>query len=135
MPPADVEVVKRLYEALESRDDEALQRVLDDNIEWTVSTTLPWGGRRRGFGEVVEGIHTLGEVVRSAKFDQDEFVDVGNGEVIATGRLSGEGALTGAPFEAEYANRIVVSDGRITRFQSYIDTGEILKALGDPPAD
>ena len=135
MPPADVEVVKHLYEAIEARDAEGLQRLLDDDVEWNVSATLPWGGRRRGFDDVVEATDVLRETVRSARFEQDEYVDVGDGEVIALGRLSGEGALTGAPFEAEYAHRIKVSDGRVTRFQAYIDTAEILKALAEPPTD
>jgi ketosteroid isomerase-like protein len=135
MPPADVEVVKRLYEAIEARDAEGLQRLLEDDVEWTVSLTLPWGGRRQGFDDVVEATEILRETVRSPRFEQDEFVDVGDGEVIAFGRFSGEGALTGAPFEAEFAHRIKVSDGRIGRFQAYVDTAEILKALAEPPAD
>jgi ketosteroid isomerase-like protein len=135
MAPVDVEVVKRLYEAIEARDAEGLQRLLTDDIEWTVSPTLPWGGRRKGFADVVEGAEALGETVRSARFETDELVDVGDGEVIALGRLCGEGAQTGAPFEAESADRIKVSDGRVCRFQAYVDTAEILKALAEPPSD
>jgi ketosteroid isomerase-like protein len=135
MPASDVDVVKRLYEAIENRDAEAVERLLEDDVEWIVPATLPWGGRRRGFDDVAEGTAILQESVHSAKFERDEYVDVGNGEVLVLGRLSGEGALTGAPFEAEYAHHIRVSDGRVTRFQAYIDTAEILKALAEPPAD
>src|SRR4051812_34005197 len=129
MPPSDVDVVKRLYEAIESRDAEAVGRLLEDDVEWIEPGTLPGGGRRRGFDAVAEGTAILQETVHSAKFERDEYIDVGDGEVLVLGRLSGEGALTGAPFEAEYAHHIRVSDGRVTRFQAYIDTAEILKAL------
>jgi uncharacterized protein len=135
MPPVDVEVVKRLYDALESRDGEQVQALLRDDVEWIVPATLPWGGRRRGFEEVSEAAELLLESIRSANFERDEHVDVGDGEVLVLGQLSGEGALTGAPFVSDYAHRFKVTDGRVARFQEYIDTAEILKALAEPPAD
>jgi uncharacterized protein len=135
MPQADIEVVKRLYETIEARDAEELQTVLQDDVEWIVPTTLPWGGHRHGFDEVSEGAELLRENVRSPKFERDEYIDVGDGEVMVLGRLIGEGALTGASFEAEYAHHVKVTDGRVARFQAYIDTAEILKALAEPPAD
>jgi uncharacterized protein len=134
MPPADVDVVKRLYET-ESGDSEGFRKVLQDDAEWIVPLTLPWGGHRQGFADVIEGIEIFRDTVRNAKFERDEYIDVGDGEVMVLGRLSGEGSLTGAPFEAEYAHHIKVSDGRVARFQAYIDTAEILKALAEPPAD
>jgi uncharacterized protein len=135
MPAVDVEIVKRLYETIETRDAEGLRRVLQDDVEWIVSVTLPWGGRRLGADDVSEGMTALRESVRNPKFEQDEYIDVGDGEVMVLGRLSGEGALTGAPFEAEYAHHVKVTDGRVARFQAYVDTAEILKALAEPPAD
>ena len=135
MPPADVEVVKRLYEALGSRDEEETQALLRDDVEWIVPPSLPWGGTRRGFEEVTGAAALLLESIRDANFESDEHVDVGDGEVLVLGRLRGEGALTGAPFEAEYAHRFKITDGRVARFQEYIDTAEILKALAEPPAD
>jgi uncharacterized protein len=135
MPPPDVDVVKRLYEAIENRDAEAVERLLEDDVEWIVPATLPWGGRRRGFEDVAAGTAILRETIHSARFERDEYIDVGDGEVLVLGRLSGEGALTGESFEAEYAHHIRVSDGRVSRFQAYIDTAEILKALAEPPAD
>jgi uncharacterized protein len=135
MPQADVEVVKRLYEALESRDAEQLQEVLQDDVEWIVPPTLPWGGHRHGLDDVNESVAILRDNVRDAKFERDEYIDVGDGEVMVLGRLVGEGALTGAPFEAEYAHHVKVTDGGIARFQAYVDTAEILKALAEPPAD
>lgn len=134
MPPEDVDVVKRLYETGVG-DSEGFRKVLQDDAEWIVPLTLPWGGRRQGFGDVIEGIEIFRDTVRNAKFERDEYIDVGDGEVMVLGRLSGEGAVTGAPFEAEYAHHIRVSDGRVARFQAYIDTAEILKALAEPPAD
>ena len=135
MPQVDVEVVKRLYEAIESRDSDGLQDVLQDDVEWIVPLTLPWGGHRHGFDDVSEGTAILRETIRNPKIERDEYIDVGDGEVMVLGRLSGEGALTGAPFEAEYAHHVKVTGGRIARFQAYIDTAEILKALAEPPAD
>jgi ketosteroid isomerase-like protein len=135
VPPADVEVVKRLYGTIESRDFEGLQEVLRDDVEWIVPMTLPWGGRRRGFDDVSEGAAILRDTIRNETFERDEYIDVGDGEVMVLGRLTGEGALTGAPFEAEYAHHIKVTDGRVARFQAYVDTAEILKALAEPPAD
>jgi ketosteroid isomerase-like protein len=100
-----------------------------------VPSTLPWGGRRQGADEVAEGAAILRESVHNSRFERDEFIDVGDGELIVLGRLSGEGSVTAAPFEAEFAHHIKVTDGRVARLQTYEDTAEILKALGEPPAD
>jgi ketosteroid isomerase-like protein len=135
MPQADVEVVKRLYAALESRDAEELQQALQDDVEWIVPPTLPWGGHRHALDDVNESFAILRDTIRNAKFERDEYIDVGDGEVMVLGRFSGEGALTGAPFEAEFAHHVKVTDGRIARFQAYVDTAEILKAIAEPPAD
>ena len=135
MPPTDVEVVKRLYAALGSSDAQETEALLADDVEWIVPPSLPWGGTRRSFDEVGEAAALLLAAIHNADFERDEHVDVGDGEILVLGRLRGEGALTGAPFEAEYAHRFKVSDGRVARFQEYIDTAEILKALAEPPAD
>jgi uncharacterized protein len=135
MASADVEVAKQLYEAVEQRDAEALGRVLDDNVEWIVPATLPWGGKRHGADDVAAGSAILHDTIRSARFERDEFIDAGDGELIVLGRLCGESATTGDPFEAEFAHHIKVTDGRIARFQAYLDTAEILRALAEPAAD
>jgi ketosteroid isomerase-like protein len=135
MPPADVEVTKRLYEALEQRDRDALERVLAEDVDWLVPATLPWGGRRRGIESVAEGAAILRETVRNSRFEQDEYIDVGDGEVVVLGRLRGEGVLIDEPFEAEFAHHFKVTDGRVSRFQAYVDTAEILKSIAQPPAD
>jgi uncharacterized protein len=135
MPSADVDVTKRLYEAIAGGDAEALRRVLADDVEWIVPSTLPWGGRRRGVDEVAEGAAILRESVRNSRFERDEIIDVGDGELIVLGRLSGEGNIADSPFDVEFAHHIKVTDERVARFQAYIDTAEILKALGEPPAD
>jgi ketosteroid isomerase-like protein len=135
MPPADVAVAKRLYEALEEHDEAALQEVLMDDVEWIVPASLPWGGRRQGVEQVAEGAALLRDSVGHSKLERDEFIDVGDGELIVLGRLIGEGSVTASTIEAEFADHIKVTGGRIARYQAYIDTAEILKGLAEPPAD
>jgi ketosteroid isomerase-like protein len=135
MPPADVEAAKRIYEAIESRDSDAWERILDPNVEWIVPPSLPWGGTRRGIEEVREFAAEMGEHVRSGKVETDEFIDVGDGELIVLGRFRAEATVTGAPIEAEFAHHIKVSDGKVVRFQNYIDSGSILRAIAEPPTD
>jgi ketosteroid isomerase-like protein len=135
MPPADVEVVKRMYEAIERRDVEALQRALADDVEWVIPPSLPWGGTRHGPDEVAEFLATMGEHLHNSKVETDEFIDVGDGELIVLGRYRGEAVITGGEVEAEFAHHVKVIDGHVERFQNYIDSGEILKAIAEPPAD
>jgi uncharacterized protein len=135
MPPADVEVVKRMYEAIERRDADALQRVLADDVEWVIPPSLPWGGTRHGPAEVADFQATMGEHLRNSTVETDEFIDVGAGELIVLGRYRGEAVTSGAGVEAEFAHHVKVIDGRVERFQNYIDSGEILKAIAEPPSD
>jgi ketosteroid isomerase-like protein len=135
MPAADVEVVKRLYDAIERRDNEALRNAVADDVEWVIPPSLPWGGTRHGPDQVAEFADTMGEHLRNSKVETDEFIDVGDGELIVLGRYRGEAVLTGAEVEAEFAHHIKVLSGRVARFQNYIDSGEILKAIAEPPAD
>jgi ketosteroid isomerase-like protein len=135
MPAADVEVAKRLYDAIERRDNEASRNAVADDVEWVIPPSLPWGGTRHGPDQVAEFADTMGEHLRNSKVETDEFIDVGDGELIVLGRYRGEALLTGAEVEAEFAHHIKVLSGRVARFQNYIDSGEILKAIAEPPAD
>lgn len=135
MAPLDVEVAKRLYDAIERRDTEALQAVLTDDVEWVIPPSLPWGGTRHGPGEVADFADVMGEHLRNSKIETDEFIDVGDGELIVLGRYRGEAVTSGAGVEAEFAHHIKISAGKVARFQNYIDSGEILKGIAEPPSD
>src|SRR3954452_20601959 len=100
MAPDDVQAVKRLYEAIETRDMDAWDRILDPDVEWIVPPSLPWGGTRHGIEEVKQFAAEMGEQVSNGKVETDEFIDAGDGELIVLGRLRAEAAQTGAPIEA-----------------------------------
>ncbi len=135
MPSADADVARRLYGAIENRDMEALEDILDPDVEWITPPSLPWGGTRRGIAGVKEFAGELADQVNDREVEVDEIIDVGDGELVVLGRFRGEARLTGSPMEAEFAHHVRVTGGKIGRFQNYIDSGEILRALGEPPSD
>jgi len=135
MPSADVDVTRSLYRAIESGDGSAWDEVLDPDVEWVIPPSLPWGGTRRGVKQVKQFAQEMRRHLHNSRVETDEFIDVGDGELIVLGRYRGEATLTGAAIEAEFAHHVRVSDGRVVRFQNYIDSGTILQGIAEPPAD
>lgn len=97
--------LRRIYAALSRWDlDELVEDVAHD-IEWSLPTTIPWGGTRHGHDD----------------------------RMIVLGLIRGRAKETGQGFEVEFAHVWTLTDGVASRCRGYYDTAPITAALEGRP--
>jgi uncharacterized protein len=141
----DVDVVRRLFAAVENRDFDRLLACYSDDIEINEADVLPYGGVWRGrdgvaghaagFMRVWGGLQGAEESRLDAQFLSD-----GAGTVCAVFRHRAFDPATGARFDAPEVGVYKVRGGRVVRSQMFhADSAAVsayLSAVGrdDPPA-
>lgn len=124
---SDVEVVKRIYEAMHDRDYDTLFQLVDESVVITQDDRLPWGGRYEGHQGVAEFAAALTGSIESnvdiaAIYEAD-------GEVIQMGHTKGTVVGTGTPFDIPEVHRWTIQDGKAVKAHFAIDTPGMLAAL------
>ncbi|HYH13408.1 MAG TPA: nuclear transport factor 2 family protein [Thermomicrobiales bacterium] len=125
----DVDVVRRVYEAFTSRDVPALFALFDEDGTIYQSSRVPWGGDFRGHEGMGEFLGKLTGAIQS-QVETERYIADEDGHVIAIGHTRGHVIATGEPFDVPEVHLWTVENGKVTRFESYIDTGKMRAALG-----
>jgi uncharacterized protein len=132
----NVELVRGAYAAFAAGDVPAVLQLLDPNVEWYEAEHNPYSPGKAFVGPqaVLEG------VVARIPQDFDGFrIDVqrlvGCGEtVLAECRYGGTAKATGEPFDLQAAHIWDFRDGKVVRWQQYLDTWEWRRMFGTSPA-
>jgi ketosteroid isomerase-like protein len=127
MSEENLEVVRKAYEAFGQGDLPTVFDLLDPEVVFYQSELLPWGGRREGH----EGMRSFLEDLTSATESQvkpDEFVEAGD-HVVAVGRTRGRVRATGEEFDVRAVHVWTLKEGKVVRFEAYIDTPKMRDAL------
>jgi ketosteroid isomerase-like protein len=132
MSQEDVEVVRRLYEAIERRDSEAVLALYDPDVEWDMSG-YPYGEmldtRSRGHAGLRAFWRELYEAWESYEHDCRELIDAGD-HVISIVTDRARGRASGADVEIAAFGVWTVSDGRIIRSTWFRTRAEAFEAAG-----
>ena len=120
----DVDVVRRLFAAVEDRDFDRLLACYSDDIEINEAAVLPWGGVWRGpegvaahaaeFMRAWGGLQGPDESHLDARFFSD-----GAGTVCAVFRHRGVDPVSGARFDAPEMGIYKVRGQRVVRSQMF----------------
>lgn len=120
----DVDVVRRLFTAVEERDFDGLLACYSDDIEINEADVLPWGGVWRGpegvAAHAAEFMRTWGGVqgAKESQLDAQFFSD-GAGTVCAVFRHRGVDPVTGARFDAPEVGVYRIRNDRVARSQMF----------------
>ncbi len=122
-----LEIVREAYARHARGDVQGVFELLSPEIEITQSTELPWGGvfkghegARRFFGTIQQHVVAVPQ--------PGHYVPAGD-SVAVTGRLVGVTRATSTPLDLDIVHIWTLRDGLAVRFQAYIDTPAMLKAL------
>ena len=120
----DVDVVRRLFTAVEERDYDGLLACYSDDVEINEAAVLPWGGVWRGpdgvAAHAAEFMRTWGALQGPQESQLDaQFVSDGAGTVCAVFRHRGVDPVSGARFDAPEVGVYQVRDGRVAKSQMF----------------
>ncbi len=128
-PQQDVAVVQGVYDAFARGDMGAIFGVAHPEVEIYQSSRLPWGGRHKGHEGFMDFLTKLTGTVES-EVETGRFIDDEEGHVVQIGRTRGTVRATSREFDVPETHVWTIQDGKVTRFESYIDTRKMREALG-----
>jgi len=125
----NVETMRSLYKAAVDGDLGLFSALLiDDAAEYVNPDGALESGIRQGRSEFQEAIRKLNSFDYS-RIDVERLEAVGD-RVVAVLDVQGRGRDSGAPFRNRMGHVVTFRDGRIVRFQWFLDPAEALEAVG-----
>ena len=122
-----MEIVRRLLEAVNRRDFDAMLETGDREIEIVTLMTGTYHGHT-GWRRLVE---QMAEEVSGFQFLPEDLIDVGQGRVVAVTRWVGTGGTSGiAVPDTTIGFVYTLRDGLVVRQESFRNKSEALKAVG-----
>ena len=129
MSQANVELVRRVYEAFGRGDVDAVFAAMKPDIEWDESEGMPYGGIYRGRDAIVENV--FGPILADVEgftADPDEILELDDARVLARGRHGGRGAV--GPVDARFIHIWTVAEDKVSRYEQLADTRRFCDAVG-----
>jgi ketosteroid isomerase-like protein len=94
MSSANVEIVRRAFEAWNGGDPEAALDLLDPDVEWRLPPNFPDEQAWHGRDAVVHGLSGVAGSFEDFRIEVQELIDAGD-RVVALVRFHGRAAITG----------------------------------------
>ena len=129
MSQQNVDLVRKAYEAFGRGDIPAVLEAFDPNIEW-VSPVGQYrlGGVYKGPDAIATNFFmVLGEIWETLDVTPQELIDGGD-RVIVFGNAIGKARATGTTVKTPYVHCHTVKNGKVARFEEFLDTATINKA-------
>ncbi len=131
MPAANVDALRRGYEALNSGHLSEVHALLHPEIEWQEGGDAPEAGIHHGRDSFETFLRTWLESFEAFRIEPEEIVE-DDDRLIAMVRQSGTGRASGIEVEARIAHVWTVKDGLAVRWQSYSNREEALAESARP---
>jgi ketosteroid isomerase-like protein len=132
MSQKNVEAFKRVIDANNRGDYDAVLEECDPDIEWHAIFGMMFGGEAtvvRGHEAVLEHFRELDEGFAVRDVQWSEFRDIGE-RVVALGHVRAEGRESGVALDSPWAGVADFRGGKICGFRDYLDHIEALEAAG-----
>jgi uncharacterized protein len=126
----NIPTIQRVYAAMKSRDAGVMQDLFADDVVVRQSPEVPWGGEYSGIDGAFTFFLKLVEHIESEVTTESLFA--AGDHVVQTGRTNGKVLANGASFDIPEVHVWELRDGKVVRFQVYIDTPAMLAALNRP---
>ena len=138
--PDEVQVVRRLFGAVECRDPDALLACYGEDVEITEAQVLPYGGTYRGHDGALA--HALGFLAAWSPYQGPDEVKLdpqfwgdGAGTVCVLFRHRAVDPRRGVRLDAPEVSIYQVRDGRVARSQMFhADSAAVAQFLADAAA-
>jgi ketosteroid isomerase-like protein len=128
MSEENLELIRRLYRAMDARDAEAAAELVAPSMEWIPDQRVG-EGPVRGREQVVGFLQERAEMFGDIETEIERLWDRGD-KVLAFIHVTGSGVSSGAGFDIRIAHLWTVSEGVVVRGEGFGDRGEALEAAG-----
>jgi ketosteroid isomerase-like protein len=125
---APIDVVKATYAAFARGDFPAIMSLYEPDCVLDQSSVLPWGGTYHGYTGLQQFFASLTNAIDTVIVDETLF-EAGD-KVVSIGRTKGVSRGSGAAFELPAVHVYTIRNGKISRFEAYVDTPAMLHAVG-----
>jgi ketosteroid isomerase-like protein len=129
MSPANREIARQLYDAINGRDFDRGFELLAPDFEWHVPDRALFAGIHRGHEEVRRLIDTQLEVFEDVAIEVEQFFESGD-QVVAFVRQRGRGGASGVEVEIRIGHLWTMREGKAVRLQVFPDREKALEAAG-----
>ena len=126
MSQENLEIVRRLLEACNRHDWDAMLETGDPEIEIVTLTT----GTHRGYAGWRRVVEQMAEEVSDFQFVPEDSIDVGVDRVVVVTRWVGTGRTSGIAFSQTIGLVYTLRDGLVVRQESFRNKDDALKAVG-----
>lgn len=124
----NTDTVLGIYEALARQDFAATLQVTDPEVTVSQTDALPWGGEFQGFKGLKTFMSHLLQHVQSTVEPRETF-EAGD-QVVVVGYTVGKTVTNETPFCVRAVHVWTLREGRVVRFEPYIDTPAMRRVLG-----
>lgn len=128
MSQKNAEVIRRLYQAMDTRDTEAVADLAHPDVEWIPDERVG-EGPVRGLENVMRFFSDRAEMFEDLRTETERLWEADD-QVLAFVRVTGLGTGSGAKFDIRIAHLWTLSDGLVVRGEGYGDRDEALEAAG-----
>jgi uncharacterized protein len=122
----NTELVQQGYQHFQNGDIQGLLGLLSDDVEWTQFEIegVPFSGMHRGPERVGEFFSQVFDTEEVLHFEPREFVAQGD-KVVALGDYAWRVKSTGREYETDFVHVFTVRDGKVARYQEFMDTAVV----------
>jgi ketosteroid isomerase-like protein len=121
----NLELVKDVYAAFGRGDVPKVLAAMHPQIQWNETAGFKYGGVYRSPQAVLENVFAkIPGDFESFSIDVDRIIDGGH-VIVMQGHYVGKGKATGKSARAAVSHVIEIADGKIVRFDQYVDSATI----------
>lgn len=126
----NLEIVKSTYEGKTSEENgKNLAAYAASDISWTEAKGFPYAGTYIGLEEITKNVFSrLANEWIDYKFTPEEYV-AGEDKVVAYGTYTGTYKASGNPFQARVAHIWKLKNGKIIKFEQFVDSQTVNNAM------
>ena len=128
MSEENVEIVRRLYEAMNAGELEATSELIHPDAEWIPDSRVG-EGPVRGRENVIRFFTDRAEMFDEFRTEPERFWETGD-KILVFVRVTGRGGASGAEFDIRIGHLWTLRDGVVVRGEGYGNRDEALEAAG-----
>jgi ketosteroid isomerase-like protein len=129
MSAANIDLVRRIYDALLRDELDAALECMDEEIEYVNPDYAVEPGRRYGHAGIRANVENMRASFEYWRFEPEEFVDAGD-QVAVVGTFRARGLDSGLEIERRQSRLWTIHDGTVVRYQWFDGPDEALDAAG-----